>query len=46
MKVFPRTLARSVARYRLAKQGNLHRAIKSGHFATNWRVYATGREVK
>jgi len=46
MKVFPRTLARSVAKHNLAKKGALHRAIKSGHFASNWRVYATGREVK
>ena len=37
--VKPRFLARSVAKHNLGE--NLHRAIKSGHFATNWRTYAT-----
>ena len=44
--ISPRGLARSVARYRLEKKGALHNAIKSGHFANNWRVYANAKEVK
>jgi len=44
--ISPRGLARSVARHRLEKKGALHNAIKSGHFANNWRVYANAKEVK
>ena len=36
--VTPRVIARSVAKHNLGE--NLHRAIKSGHFAQNWRQYA------
>ena len=38
-RVTPRGIARSVAKHNLGD--NAHRAIKRGHFATNWRMYAT-----
>jgi hypothetical protein len=43
--VSPRKIARAVAKYNLAKQGNLHRAIKSNHFSNNWRKYAVSKNV-
>lgn len=39
-RVHTRSIDRGVARHNLEKQGNLHRAIKSRHFANNWRTYA------
>lgn len=44
-RVHTRKLDRGVAKHNLEKQGNLHNAIKSGHFAINWRRYANAKEV-
>lgn len=45
-RVHTRSIDRSVARHILEKKRALHNAIKSGNFATNWRVYANAKEVK
>ena len=39
-RVHTRSIDRCVAKHNLEKKNALHRAIKSGHFANNWRVYA------
>lgn len=41
-RVYTRSINRSVAKHNLEKKGALHRAIKSGHFASNWRTYSQG----
>ena len=40
-RVHTRSIDRSVAKHNLGE--NTHRAIKSGHFATNWRTYANAK---
>ena len=45
VRVHTRSIDRAVARHNLEKKGALHNAIKSGHFANNWRVYANAKEV-
>ena len=37
-RVHTRSIDRSVAKHNLGE--NAHRAIKSGHFAMNWRKYS------
>lgn len=44
-RVHTRKLDRGVARHNLEKQGNLHNAIKSKHFALNWRKYTDATKV-
>ena len=44
-RVHTRKIDRGVARYNLEKQGNLHNAIKSKHFASNWRKYADAQNI-
>lgn len=40
-RVHTRSIDRAVAKHNLGE--NVHRAIKSGHFATNWRTYANAK---
>lgn len=44
-RVHTRKIDRGVARHNLEKQGNLHNAIKRGHFAINWRKYADAQNI-